>query len=58
MLFASPAPLHDLGSLELGGDPLHLQEQVVLRLRALSKRAIQEYDPDTPARRSSSMSKT
>src|SRR6266851_8777260 len=30
MLFATPAPLHDLGSLIFGDDALHLQRQVIL----------------------------
>ena len=47
MLIPSPAPLHDLGPLVLRNDPLHLQKQVVLR--ALTKRAIQEYNLDTGA---------
>jgi hypothetical protein len=29
MLLASPAPLHDLGSLIFGDDSLHLQQQII-----------------------------
>jgi len=30
VLLATPAPLHDLGSLIFGDDALHLQQQVIL----------------------------
>jgi len=29
MLFASPTPLHDLGSLIFGDDALHLEQQII-----------------------------
>jgi len=47
MLFASPTPLHDLGSLIFGDDALYLQQQIIFR--ALAEWPIQKNDFDTPS---------
>jgi hypothetical protein len=45
MLFATSAPLHDLGSLIFSDNALHLQEQVIFG--ALTERPVQEHQLDT-----------